>query len=70
MFTSNYTSKKDLGIAFDQGVIINFDDVSLVDSLVEIRGRCPELVSFRLNPGVYLLHRLRHHMCLVHSMRH
>lgn len=25
-------------------------DVSLVDSLVAVRGRCPELMSFRLNP--------------------
>jgi len=52
MYTSNYTSKKDLGIAFDQGVVINLDDISLVDSLVEVRGRCPDLISFRLNPGL------------------
>lgn len=25
-------------------------DVSLVDSLVSVRGRCPDLISFRLNP--------------------
>lgn len=36
--------------AFDQGVIINLDDVSLVDALVKARGRCPDLISFRLNP--------------------
>ncbi|CAK9040652.1 Protein TabA, partial [Durusdinium trenchii] len=52
MFTSNYTSKKDLKIAFDQGVIINLDDISLVDTLVEVCGSCPELISFRLNPGL------------------
>jgi len=52
MYTSNYTSKADLAVAFDQGVIINLDDASLVDSLVEVRGRCPELISFRLNPGL------------------
>lgn len=52
MYTSNYTSKKDLEVAFDQGVIINLDDESLVTSLVEARGRCPELISFRLNPGL------------------
>jgi diaminopimelate decarboxylase len=52
MYTSNYTSKKDLGIAFDQGAIINLDDASLVDHLVAVRGRCPELISFRLNPGL------------------
>ncbi|TDH74189.1 hypothetical protein CCR75_003040 [Bremia lactucae] len=52
IFTSNFTSHKDLATAFDQGVIINLDDVSLVDSLVAVRGKCSELISFRLNPGV------------------
>ena len=52
MYTSNYTSKKDLGIAFDQGVIINLDDISLVQAMVEVRGRCPDFISFRLNPGL------------------
>ena len=52
IYTSNYTSEKDLGIAYDQGVIINLDDISLVDALVKARGKCPELMSFRLNPGI------------------
>ncbi|KAJ0406972.1 hypothetical protein P43SY_005205 [Pythium insidiosum] len=52
MFTSNFTSQKDLATAFDQNVIVNLDDASLVDSLVAVRGRCPELISFRLNPGL------------------
>jgi len=52
MYTSNYTSKKDLGIAFDQGVIMNLDDISLVDAIVEARGKVPDLISFRLNPGL------------------
>lgn len=52
MYTSNYTSKKDLAIAFDQGVIMNLDDLSLVHSLVEVRGRCPDVICFRLNPGL------------------
>lgn len=52
MFTSNYTSLADLATAFDQGVVINLDDVSLVEALVEVRGQCPELISFRLNPGI------------------
>ena len=38
--------------AFDQGVVINLDDVSLVQSLVKARGRCPDIICFRLNPGV------------------
>jgi diaminopimelate decarboxylase len=52
MYTSNYTSRSDLAAAFDQGVIINLDDLSMVDTLVEVRGRCPDLISFRLNPGL------------------
>lgn len=27
-------------------------DISLVDQLVAVRGRCPELMTFRLNPGL------------------
>mmetsp|Transcript_9723 Transcript_9723/g.15947 ORF Transcript_9723/g.15947 Transcript_9723/m.15947 type:complete len:428 (-) Transcript_9723:34-1317(-) len=52
MYTSNFTSKKDLAIAYDQGVVMNLDDISLIDAIVEVRGKCPELVSFRLNPGL------------------
>jgi diaminopimelate decarboxylase len=52
MYTSNYTSASDLAFAFDYGAIMNLDDVSLVDSLVQVRGKCPELMSFRLNPGL------------------
>ena len=52
MYTSNYTSRADLAVAFDQGVIINLDDVSLVDALVSVRGRVPDLICFRLNPGL------------------
>ena len=52
MYTSNYTSKADLAVAFDQGVIMNLDDITLVDHLAEVRGRCPDLISFRLNPGL------------------
>jgi diaminopimelate decarboxylase len=52
MFTSNYTSPEDLSAAFDEGVIMNLDDTSLVDSIVKLKGRCPELICFRLNPGM------------------
>ncbi|OQR89103.1 diaminopimelate decarboxylase [Thraustotheca clavata] len=52
IYTSNYTSKEDLATAYDMGVIINLDDVSLVDALVEVRGTCPDLMCFRLNPGL------------------
>ncbi|KAF0747234.1 hypothetical protein AaE_007813 [Aphanomyces astaci] len=59
IYTSNFTSKKDLALAYDLGVIINLDGIqvplmyiSLVDSLVEVRGRVPDLMCFRLNPGL------------------
>jgi diaminopimelate decarboxylase len=52
VYTSNYTSEADLGTAFDDGVLVNLDDISLVDALVNARGRCPEFLSFRLNPGL------------------
>ncbi len=52
MYTSNYTSKKDLSFAYDMGAIINLDDITLVDALVSVRGRVPDLISFRLNPGL------------------
>lgn len=52
MYTSNYTSVDDLAWAYDQGAVINLDDISLVASLVEARGKCSDLISFRLNPGL------------------
>eukprot|EP00924_Labyrinthula_sp_SR-Ha-C_P013724 augustus_masked-scaffold_5-processed-gene-11.32-mRNA-1 protein AED:0.13 eAED:0.14 QI:0/0/0/1/1/1/3/0/676 len=52
MYTSNFTSKKDLAKAFDQGVILNLDDHTIVDNLVSARGKVPDLISFRLNPGL------------------
>jgi len=52
MYTSNYTSAKDLGVALKMGVVINLDDSSLVESLRSLKGTMPELVSFRLNPGL------------------
>lgn len=52
MFTSNYTSKEDLKYALDLGVILNLDDISLVHDVVNISGKCPDLICFRLNPGL------------------
>jgi diaminopimelate decarboxylase len=60
-YTSNFTSKADLAYALKQGATINLDDVSLIDTLaeaardhfpVEYPNGFPELISFRLNPGV------------------
>lgn len=57
MYTSNYTSKKDLLLAMQQdGVIINLDDVSLVATLNQVCKEnslpFPELICFRVNPGM------------------
>jgi diaminopimelate decarboxylase len=54
MFTSNYTSKEDLTYAKKLGAIINLDDISLIDDLASISetGQLPELLCFRLNPGI------------------
>jgi diaminopimelate decarboxylase len=54
MFTSNYTSKEDLIFAKELGAIINLDDISIIDDLASLnrRGNMPELLCFRLNPGI------------------
>ena len=49
IFTSNYTSSTDLAAAVAQGAILNLDDASLCAA---VPGGCPDLVSFRLNPGI------------------
>jgi diaminopimelate decarboxylase len=51
MFTSNYTSKEDLIFAKELGAIINLDDISIIDDLAKL-GKMPELLCFRLNPGI------------------
>jgi diaminopimelate decarboxylase len=52
MFTSNFTSNKDLKLALDMGVIINLDDSILVDNLYSIYNKMPEKLFFRYNPGI------------------
>ena len=52
MFTSNFTSDKDLKLAFDMGVIINLDDSSLINNLYSIYNKMPEKLFFRYNPGI------------------
>jgi diaminopimelate decarboxylase len=51
MFTSNYTSKEDLMYAKKLNAIINLDDISLINDLASL-GDMPELLCFRLNPGI------------------
>lgn len=52
MFTSNFTSDKDLQLALDMGVIINLDDSSLINNLYSIYNKMPEKLFFRYNPGI------------------
>ncbi len=48
MFTSNNTTREELGAAMaDGGGIVNLDDISLIDKLPA----APDLICFRYNPG-------------------
>ena len=53
-FTSNFTSQEDLKYALATNANINLDDISLVDTLEEVAfdSNFPEIISFRLNPGL------------------
>ena len=48
MFTSNNTSPEEFAVAAaDGGCILNLDDISLIDKVMEM----PETICFRYNPG-------------------
>lgn len=47
MFTSNNTSEAELNAATAFGCILNLDDITMIDKVVDF----PELVCFRYNPG-------------------
>ena len=47
MFTSNNTSQPELKAATAFGCILNLDDITMIDKVVDF----PELVCFRYNPG-------------------
>lgn len=47
LFTSNNTSRAELNAATSFGCILNLDDITLIDKVVEF----PELICFRYNPG-------------------
>ena len=51
MFSSNGTTSDDFKKAKEMDVIINLDDISLIDRLIESTGEIPKLLSFRINPG-------------------
>ena len=49
IYTGNYESERDLNEALEKGCNINLDDETSLDRLLKIK--CPERISFRLNPG-------------------
>ena len=49
IYTGNYESESDLIEALEKGCNINLDDETSLDRLLKIK--CPERISFRLNPG-------------------
>ena len=49
IYTGNYESESDLVEALEKGCNINLDDETSLDRLLKIK--CPERISFRLNPG-------------------
>ncbi len=52
MFTANNVAAEEYQQAFEQGAIINLDDISQIDVLEEVLGgKLPELICFRYNPG-------------------
>lgn len=52
MFTSNETPAKEYQVAYENGNIINLDDITHIDFLRDsLGGKFPELICFRYNPG-------------------
>ncbi|PSN97737.1 diaminopimelate decarboxylase [Candidatus Marsarchaeota G2 archaeon ECH_B_SAG-C16] len=50
IYTGNYNSDEELREALESGVTVNLDDVDLLPRL--LRHGTPEMLSFRVNPGV------------------
>ena len=50
MFTSNDTPPEEFKAAYEMGAVINLDDITHIDALMEVAGM-PDLISFRYNPG-------------------
>jgi diaminopimelate decarboxylase len=51
VFTSNNTPIDEYAAAIAAGALINFDDVTHVDYVLQKIGKLPNFVSFRYNPG-------------------
>ncbi|MBI4232532.1 diaminopimelate decarboxylase [Candidatus Peregrinibacteria bacterium] len=52
MYTGNYTTTETLKFAGERGFILNLDDATNLDSFGEGLIPVPELLSFRINPGI------------------
>ena len=51
MFSSNDTPEEEYALAAKLGAIINLDDITHIDFVEQIRGKLPETMSCRYNPG-------------------
>ena len=51
MFTSNNTPSEEFVAAYKAGAIINIDDITHIDAMIEALGEVPSLICFRYNPG-------------------
>ena len=51
MFSSNDTPKQDFQLAEKLGAIINLDDITHIQALLDAIGHIPEKISCRYNPG-------------------
>ncbi len=51
MFTSNNTPSEEFVAAYKAGAIINVDDISHIEPMLEALGEVPSLICFRYNPG-------------------
>ncbi len=51
MFTSNNTPPEEFVAAYKAGAIINVDDISHIEPMLEALGEVPSLICFRYNPG-------------------
>ena len=51
IFTSNQTPKEEYLFAYNEGNIINLDDITHIEYLKKILNKFPETICFRYNPG-------------------
>ncbi len=54
MYTGNNNTTSELKFAYDNGLILNLDDISMVEMIKDQVGEngFPEMISFRINPGI------------------